>query len=71
MLFPSLRLEITVPKVNNDLLIKLPSLRDWPDVPDLLARSDPARSTKLRVHAAVGLSLPQDVLKATDGLYPS
>ncbi len=41
------RAEITFPKVVSDLLILAPSLSRWPVAPVELARSDPAKSTKL------------------------
>ena len=59
--FPSERLAITVPSVSRDLLMKLPSFNDWPVVPDLLARSDPARSTRFNVDMYVGLSLFHEI----------
>ena len=38
---------MTFPRVVKDLLMFAPSLRRWPVAPVELARSDPARSTKL------------------------
>mmetsp|Transcript_14947 Transcript_14947/g.33018 ORF Transcript_14947/g.33018 Transcript_14947/m.33018 type:complete len:375 (-) Transcript_14947:706-1830(-) len=37
---------ITSPKADKDLLMLLASVRAWPIAPDLLIRSDPARSTR-------------------------
>jgi hypothetical protein len=39
--------EMTLPSVVRDLLILAPSLRRWPVAPVELARSDPAKSTRL------------------------
>ena len=41
------RAEMTLPRVVRDLLIFAPSLSRWPEAPVELARSEPAKSTRL------------------------
>jgi len=41
---------ITMPKVDNDLLMELASFSRSPTDPDVFCRSDPARSTWLYAH---------------------
>lgn len=40
---------MTLPRVVRDLLMLAPSLRRWPVAPVELARSEPAKSTRLRL----------------------
>ena len=53
------RAEMTFPRTSSPLLMSMPSLRRVPSAPVLLARSDPARSTKLNLDLVVTVPRPR------------